>query len=108
MSDYETPYMPEDVRQDLRQLYMGRIDTYPYFYYPVRMRKGYDDEDKPMIPLPPDLMDPNERKFISWSLKFKNTCIDMKKKWQKVLKDLEFLAICGWFVKVHLDQMCVN
>ena len=55
--------MPEDVRQELRELYMGRVDTYPYFYYPVRRRGGMRDMDRP---LPPDLVDPNPREYLRW------------------------------------------
>ena len=59
-SDYLTPYMPEAVRQQLRKLYRERIDTYPYYYYPVSMRsKG--DRDPPRVSLPRDLQDPNPR-----------------------------------------------
>ena len=63
-SQYETPYMSEAVRQELRELYMGRIDTYPYYFYPVRRRGGMGDMYRPMMPLPSDLMNPDPRKYL--------------------------------------------
>ena len=81
-SDYETPYMPEAVRQELRELYMGRVDTYPYFYYPVRRRGGMRDMDRP---LPPDLVDPNPREYLIWkassSLKWDHRVTNMWNHW---------------------------
>ena len=56
--------MSEAVRQELRELYMGRIDTYPYYFYPVRRMGGMGGMDRPMMPLPTDLMNPDPRKYL--------------------------------------------
>ncbi len=58
VTQYDVPFMTETLRQELLELYLYRIDPYPYYYEPVPSTMM----PMPRPPLPRELQDNRPRK----------------------------------------------